>query len=516
MDRRLYRQLYRQLTRRRPALLCLVVTLSVGVPVWAAEAPPTPPFLDVTATVGLDFVHDNGMTGKLYFAEVMGAGVALFDFDNDGDLDLYFPQGHLLAEPLPQNLASDRLYRNDSAPDPAPNFRFVDVTAKAGLAPGGYGMGVASGDFDNDGWVDLYVTNYGENQLLRNRGDGTFEEVSAQALRNRQKTTTLGTVAADFNGDGWLDLYVANDMMANQLWLNQKDGTFLDEAMLGGCAVSGEGLAQASMGVVAEDFDLDSDFDLFMTHLTQEHNTHYQNEGQGFFRDTSVATGLGNPSWEQTGFGIAALDFDNDGDLDLLVANGAIKHKQELLRLRDPYPLHERNQLFLNRGNGRFDEVTATAGPAFERSEVSRGVASGDLDQDGDVDVVIANNHGPARVLLNQVGSRAPWLGLRLLESHGRDALGAQVTVVRQNGPPLVRRVASDGSYGSAKDPRLTIGLGFGPGGPGTDPTVLRLQVDWPGGQSEVWDAPRLRQYTVLRQGSGRPLLAQPSGGAHP
>jgi hypothetical protein len=559
----------------------------------AAEAPL---FEDATEATGLDFVHFNGMSGELYFCEMVGPGAALLDYDLDGDLDLFLVQGSMLGDrpieeaTFPPRHAlplSDRLYRNDPGPE---GPRFTDVTAESGLAALGtasYGMGVASGDYDNDGRPDLYVTGFGANRLLRNAGPGadgriTFEDVTEAsgaddprwsvsatfadidrdgwldlyvgnyvsytlATHKRCRAATgapdycgplsyppqtdrllrnlgpgedgtvrfedisrrsgieqvtggaLGVVAADFDRDGWLDLYVANDGVANQMWINAGDGTFTDQALLGGSALNQDGHPEAGMGVDAGDFDNDGDEDLFLSHLDLETNTLYRSAGDGRFEDVTTATGLGPPSWEATGFGTAFLDFDNDGLLDLFVLNGAVKVVEELAREGDPHPLHQENQLFHNLGGGRFVEVTDRAGSAFEPSEVSRGAAVGDLDNDGDADLVLGNNAGPARILLNRVGSENAWLGLRLLDG-GRDALGAWVEVVRDGAPSLWRRVSSGGGYASARDPRVLFGLGER-GGAGT--AVREVRVTWPGGAVERFAVPGIDRYSTLERGQG-------------
>ncbi len=539
-------------------------------------------FVDRAAASGVDFVHFNGMSGELYFPENVGAGAALFDYDQDGDLDLYLVQGAMLGgkaleeasfpprHPLP---LTDRLYRNDFEDG---TLRFTDVTAESGLAARGYGMGVAVGDVDNDGWPDVYVTNFGRNELWSNTGHGGFRNVTREAgvgerrwsvpaafadldqdgwldlyvgnyvdwsfanhkecviatgardychplsfkaqpdriFRNtgrgasftdmtsrwgadREFGGALGVVTADFDGDGRLDVYVANDKMPNQLWLGQSDGTFVNEALLGGCSVSGDGQPEASMGVDAGDFDNDGDVDLFMAHLNAETNTLYVNDGRALFRDTTRESSLGAPSLDFTGFGAAWLDYDNDSWLDLLVVNGAVQILEELARRGEPYPLHQPNQLFRNVGGRRFEEVSARAGEVFELSEVSRGVALGDVDNDGDMDAVVTNNNGPVRLLVNQVGHAAPWLGLRLVDVNGRDALGARVAVERAGAPTLWRRARTDGSFASANDPRVLVGLG------GTA-EVREVRVHWPGGHVEAWRDVPAGRYTTLTEGTGQ------------
>jgi hypothetical protein len=566
------------------SLLCLLVTAGAG----ASEPAADPPFSDEAAAWGIDFVHFNGMSGELYLPEITGAGCALLDYDGDGDLDAYLVQGSLLgpgktladatfppAYPLP---LSDRLYRNDSevGPDGRWRVRFVDVTERSGLASlaTSYGMGVATGDFNGDGWVDLYLASYGSNRLLRNRGDGTFEDVTAASgtddprwnvaasfidydrdgrldlylasyvdfsmsrhtvcrmpsgapdycgpltyspqpdrlFRNRgdgtfedvsagsgilaERGSGLGTVAADFDGDGWTDLYVANDGMANFLWINRHDGTFENDAVLAGCAVDREGNAQASMGVVAEDVDGDGDEDLFMTHLTGQTNTFYLASGDGLFHDRTVQTGLGPESFPFTGFGTAFLDYDNDGDLDLLVGNGAVIKIEERINQGDPLPLDQPNQLFRSLGGLRFEEATATAGPPFAVAEVTRGLALGDVDGDGGPDALMTNNAGPARLLVDRAGRGGHWVGARVVAG-GTDAIGARLEIAAAGGTTLWRRVHTDGSYASASDPRVLVGLGAAE-------RLAAVRVHWSagtgGGVTEVRDLPADRYLVLYRE----------------
>ncbi len=545
-------------------------------------------FTDRAEEVGIDFVHFNGMSGEFYISEMMGAGGAMFDLDNDGDLDIYLVQGQMLGpgKTLDQALIPprgalplmDRLYRNDLEvhADGTRTLRFTDVTDASGLGVRAYGMGVATGDFDNDGWVDVYRTRLGPNHLFRNNGDGTFTDVSDQTgtsdprwsvsasfvdvdrdgwldlyvgnylnhsvdeeircftptgerdycgprhytpvpdrlYRNRRDGTfvdvtaeaqvageygsALGVVAADFDADGWADIYVANDGEPNHLWINQQDGRFRNSALLAGAALNSLGSAEGSMGVDAGDFDADGDEDLFMTHLVTETNTLYINDGSALFEDRSAMVGLGVPSLAYTGFGTAWFDFDNDGWLDLLVANGAVRTLEALVRATDPFPLHEPNQLFRNLGTGRFEEVTGRAGAVFELSEVSRGAAFGDVDNDGDVDVLVTTNNGPARLLINHVGQRNRWVGLRLVGGPGpRDMLGARVGVFRDEGPTLWRRARADGSYASANDPRVLVGLGEAA-------TVPRIRVVWPSGRVEDWTDIVVGRWTTLTEGTGQ------------
>lgn len=546
-------------------------------------------FSEQAEAAGLDFVHVNGMSGRFYDAEIFGPGVGLLDYDNDGDLDVYLVQGQMLGAaasspprlPPPPRLRDpgplrDRLFRNDLQvhPDGTRTLRFTDVTDQSGIDARGYGMGVATGDYDNDGWVDLYVTRLGSNALFRNNGNGTFTDVSAPSgtdqrawsiaasfvdvdrdgwldlyvgnylsystdtdvdcfglagerdycppaayrpvrdrlYRNRGDGTfvdvtaaalgpafgaALGVATADFDGDGWVDIYVANDSDENQLWINQRNGTFRDTGLLSGVALNAAGRPEASMGVDAGDFDNDGDEDIVITNLTGEGIALYVNDGSGVFEERSVPTGLRPASLPYTGFGAAWFDFDNDTWLDVLTVNGAVRTIEALARARDPFPLHQRKQLFRNVG-GRFEDVTGRAGPAFELSDVGRGAAFGDLDNDGDIDVVVGHNNGRVRLLVNDVGNRGHWVGLRLVGTNRRrDMVGARVGVVRRDGSVLWRRARADGSYGSANDPRVLVGLGDA-----TDPP--RVRVVWPSGRTEEWSGVSVDRWTTLQEGTGR------------
>ncbi|HEX9671601.1 MAG TPA: CRTAC1 family protein [Thermoanaerobaculia bacterium] len=579
---------------RRPVVLPLAPLLLVLVAASSVENDAAPElFVDAAAASGLDFVHFNGMSGELYFPEMMGPGGALFDYDGDGDLDVYLVQGAMLGPGKTPAQATmpprGRLYRNDLrvAADGARTLRFTDVTEASGIDARANGMGVATGDFDNDGRLDLFLAHDGPDQLLRNRGDGTFEDVTARTgvsdplwsvgasffdfdrdgwldlyvvnyvdfplaknppcyaassrrdycgpadfppapdrlYRNRGKDAAgrvafedvsaragiagaaapgpgLGVVAFDADRDGWQDLYVAEDGVANRLWMNRRDGTFRDEAPLAGAAVNRLGRPEGSMGVDAGDFDADGDEDLFMTHLDGETNTLYVNDGGGLFEDRTVESGLAQGSLPFTSFGTWWLDVENDGWLDLFIANGAVRIQETLARTGDPFPLAQTNQLYKNLGKEaagrvRFAEATAEAGAVFGRPAVGRGAAFGDVDEDGDTDILVCNNNGPVRLLLNQAGSRNPWLGLRLLDRGGRDALGARVEVAREGAPALWRRAHSDGSYASASDPRVLVGLGAAP-------RVTGVRVLWPDGAAESFPPPALGRYTTLEQGTGR------------
>jgi len=552
----------------RLPLALAVVALDVGLgllPLGPAAAGEGGWFRDATAAVGLTFRHHNGATGELYFAEIMGPGGALFDLDGDGDLDLYIPQGETLGTVPPESSApgvatglAGGLFRNDLLPagNPGESLHLVEISRAAGLPRGVYGMGVAVGDVDDDGFPDLYLTALGDNHLLRNLGNGAFEDVTATTGTGERRWSVgavffdfdrdghldlyvvnyvdftpaknkfcpdptgapdycgpaaypplpdrlfhnlgggtfedvsgpsgitalpasgLGAVSGDFDGDGLPDLYVANDGMGNHLFLTQGDGTFRDEAALAGCAVSALGVKEASMGIAIGDADGEGGEDLLLTHLHGETNTLYLGDGRGLFRDATEVSGLATPSFRSTGFGTGFFDLDNDGDLDLYVGNGHVTlfaGRGRGLALED--------QLFRNRGDGHFDEVPATeAGEAFARREVSRGTAFGDVDNDGDTDLLLVHNDGPARLLLNEGADGGAWIGVRTLTAEGRDARDTRVEVLRSGKPPLLRRVRSEGSYASANDPRVLAGLGL----PRTAPSPLTLRLTAPDGRRRV------------------------------
>ncbi|MXZ71196.1 MAG: CRTAC1 family protein [Acidobacteria bacterium] len=547
-------------------------------------------FVDRAVETGLRFTHVNGMTGQFYQSEMMAPGVALFDYDNDGDLDVYLAQGETLGEGSPilpppaDQPPGDRLFRNDLAvgPDGMRILRFTDVTDAAGIPADGYGMGVATGDYDNDGWIDLYLTRFGPNRMLRNqgdgtfadvsaatgtddpswgvpatffdydrdglldlfvgnyltytleshspcfapsgpmdycppevslprpdvlyrnRGDGTFEDVTAAAGLGREFGPALGATAADFDGDGWLDLFVANDQRENQLWINQQDGTFRNDALIQGAALGSSGEAKADMGVDAGDFDNDGDEDLFITELAGQGSTLYVNGG-GSFSDRSAAFGIRAASLPHTGFGVGWIDIDNDGWLDIVAVNGSVVLNLEEYSSDNPFALQQRNQVFRNLGGTRFEVATDRAGAVFTLSEVSRGLAFGDVDNDGDTDLVLANAAGPARLLMNEVGQDRHWIGLRLVAGAPagggaavRDQTGTRVAVTATDGVTRHRRARADGSYASAHDPRLLVGLGDAA-------NPVDVQVIWPNGSVEAWSDVPVDTYTTLTRGDGGP-----------
>ena len=524
-----------------------------------------PYFRDVTTAMALDFKHVNGFSAERRLVETMGSGGALFDFDNDEDLDLYLVQGNALS-PSTEPLLTNRLYRNDAGV-------FVDVTMSANVGDMGYGLGAVAADYNSDGYRDLYVTNLGKNVLYRNNGDGTFTDVTEQAgvgctllsasaafadidrdgdldlyvcnyveyaletdipcyynnslriycgpneyhgiadvlYRNNgdgtftditesagvyePTTRGLGVVFTDVNADGWVDIYVANDMSPNTLFINQGNGTFQEEGVLRGVAYNGDGLANGSMGIDAGDYDNDGDIDLWVSNFSLEANCLMQNDGEGYFEDVTFDTNLADPSFYALGFGTRFIDFDNDGWLDILVGNGHIwdNVKQIDPKMRYAQPV----QLFRNRGGGSengvaFTEITDKAG-FDETPYVVRGMLFGDIDMDGDVDVVLCQSNRPAIILSNEVGNTNAWLTVKLVGADGNtDAIGAQVRL-EAGGTTLLREVICGASYLSGNDLCLFFGLG-------DSERVDDIQIRWHDGDVQQLGAVPLRQVITFSQ----------------
>jgi enediyne biosynthesis protein E4 len=530
-------------------------------------------FADVSDAVGIDFMHDAGDLSKYQLVQLHGSGVALFDFDGDGWLDIY-----LLTQGGPSSTSINRLYRNMG------DGTFKDVTAGSGLGFAGYSTGVAIGDVNNDGWPDVLVTQYGGVKLFLNRGDGSFADVSKESgLANPQwgssasfvdydkdgwldlvivnyldidpnkvchnadglraycgpnwfpGTVTrlfrnltgaaghpgggvrfedvtvkaglakapgpgLGVYCADFNGDGWPDIFVANDGKPNHLWINQGDGAFTEQAILYGLAVDAMGQAQAGMGVAAGDVDGDGRFDLYVAHLSTEHNTLWQQQARrGQFQDRTAHAGLLRSDWRGTGFGTLMGDFDQNGWLDIAVVNGAafrytLTPNPDLGDHLKDYS--ERNQLFRNEGLGKFRDISRHNVAMCGTPNVARALAAGDLDGDGALDLVYTTVAGRARVLRNIARRRGHWLLARAFDPRlKRDAYGAEVTV-RAGGRALLRIVNPADSFQSSSDPRAHFGLGAAG-------QYESIQVRWPDGLVEVFPGGPADRIVVLQRGGG-------------
>jgi hypothetical protein len=528
-------------------------------------------FVDASDESGLDFVYDHGGTGERYMNETMGSGLGLVDLDVDGWLDVYFAQAAATpgyAAPAPM---LNTLLRG------GPGAVFSHVPAAAGTASGGYSDGIAIGDYDNDGFPDIYVSNFGPNEMYRNNGDGTFTEVGAalgvddadwgfsaawgdldndgdldlyvvnyvdfgydnhkfcgspqRGLRaychpdiynaqadklyrnNGDGSFTeigelagiaetidgkgLGVMLADYDNDGDMDIYVANDSTRNFLYTNMGDSTFFDDGLLAGVAFNEDGQAEAGMGVDWGDFDRDGLLDVVVTNLDLETNSLYRNLGAGAFADVSFAAGVGEPSLLDVGFGVHWFDPDNDADLDLFVTNGHII--DNIAEFRDNLEFAQRNHLFINDGAGAMTERSRDLGPGMALVKVGRGSAVGDIDNDGDLDVMITNNGQRGDYLRNEGGNAAgSWIQLRLLGVRAnRTAAGARVVLraVDADLPDLVREVAAGSSYCSVGDPRLHVGLGAA--------TAVDVEIRWPGGEVETIQALPAGRLYLVREGSG-------------
>lgn len=530
---------------------------------------------DVTAGSGIVWKHDNALTDQKYLIETMGGGGALLDYDGDGLLDIFLVNSGATKVYKPKSPITNALYRNRG------DGTFEDVTAKAGAAGNGaFGMGCAVGDFDNDGDPDIYVTAYGGNQLLRNRGDATFEDITVLAgvglkswstsaawldynrdglldlfvanycgwspennpfcgidkpgqraychpdlfaglpstlFRNRGDGTFedvskkahvfdppskgLGVVAADFDEDGWIDIFVANDAVQNFLFHNNGDGTFEETALLAEVAYSTVGKPQSGMGCDFGDLDGDGHLDIIVTNLDQELNTIFRNNGDGTFSDVTLQSGLGSTSLLQSGFGVKFVDTDNDGDLDIFVVNGHILDNIQLFKEKVTYA--EPPFLFENLGAGKLRDSTAESGKALTKPFVGRALCVGDIDNDGDPDFLEVTNGQRPVVFRNDGGNQSGnWLGIVLEgKKSNRQGVGARV-VVDVQGRRLVRFQNGGGSYCAAHDPRCLVGLG-------KSTKADRVEITWPSGVVDVLTNVESGRYIPVREGSNPAVSAR-------
>lgn len=552
---------------------------SIGRGVQAKIIPPK--FIDATSTLGLSFRNMASHTSKKYLIETMGAGVALFDYDNDGRLDIFVVNGAPLADPTPKGTIPqksgpkywNRLYHQKQ------DGTFEDVTEKAGLQGVGYGMGVAVGDYDNDGYEDLYVTGYGGNKLYHNNGDGTFTDVTDKAGVGGSGWSTsaawvdldgdglldlvvlryltwdfddiwcgehkegyraychpdyfkpitplvyhndgnghftevsekigvakpgkgLGIAIADYDRDGDIDLFVANDSMAEFLYHNKGDGTFEDVALISGVAVDGEGHTFAGMGVDFADYNNDGFPDLVITDLASQMYALYRNNGDGTFTYESYPSGLGRMTMTHSGWGVRFLDYDNDGCKDLLIAQG---HDLDTIELTFPN-LRYREPMLLARNTGHgFEDVSAEAGSVFREAWVGRGLAIGDIDNDGRLDAVVTTNDGPLYVLRNATPTPNHWLILKLVgHKSNRDAIGAEVKVVTGK-IVQVATVTTAGSYLSSSDKRVHFGLG-------AETVAAAIEIRWPSGIRQTLKNVRADQILQVDEPSGSVVGKDTSG----
>jgi hypothetical protein len=547
---------------------------SRGVKAQPRGKPSGKPFLsrltDVAEQAGLTHpVIYGGVNSKSYIIEVVGCGLAFLDYDNDGWLDIFVLNGTRL-EGDPAGV-TNRLYKNNR------DGSFSDVTAKAGLTRTGWASAVTVGDYDNDGFDDIFVTYYGHNVLYRNNGNGTFSDVTERAgltqnvrygsgcswvdydrdgrldlfVANYLNTTLdklpkpgenpdctwkgvpvncgprglpagfvqlfhnngdgtfsevskssgvaaaagsypMTVVAADYDNDGWPDIYVACDSTPSWLFHNQHDGTFREEALERGVALSEDGVEQAGMGVAVGDYDLDGTLDIFKTNFADDTNVLYRNDGKGNFDDITIRSGIGVET-RYVGWGTGMIDLDNDGYPDLFIATGSVYPEVE--RKLPSYPFHSPRLVFRNLGDGRFEELVEEAGPGIADAHASRGCAFGDFDNDGDIDILVMNMNEPPSLLRNDVTSGGHWLKVLLVGSKtNHSAIGSRVTAsygkFRQ-----AQEVMAQSSFYSVNDRRLHFGLG--------PETTADLSIRWTNGAIESMQRVAANQLVVIREGAG-------------
>ena len=533
----------------------MATILAVATLAQVKESRPTAPtpaeFVDVTSSLGVQFQHAAPHTSKKYLLETMGSGVALFDYDNDARLDLFVVNGAEINDPsspgtIPQKTGPkywNRLYHQK------PDGTFQDVTEQAGLQGAGYGMGVAVGDYDNDGFEDLFVAGYGGNHLYHNNGNGTFTDVTDKAgvagggwstsadwvdldgdglldlvvVRYLQwdfndiwcgerkqgyrsfchpdefqaiaplvyhndgnghftditkqagfakSGKGLGIAIADFNGDGHIDVFIANDSVSEFLYQNVGDGTFEEVGLFAGVGVDGDGHAYAGMGVDFADYENDGLPDIVVSDLAYQKYSLYHNNGDGTFAYSSDSTGLGAMTFLHSGWGMRFIDYDNDGWKDLLVAQA---HVMDTIELNYPQ-LRYREPMLLARNTGQgFVDVSNQSGAVFDEPWASRGMAIGDIDNDGRLDAVITENGGPMHILHNETSTQNHWLTLNLVgHKSNRDAIGAAVKIITAQGQQYAT-VTTCGSYLSSGDKRVHFGLGL-------QSTIKEINIRWPSG----------------------------------
>jgi enediyne biosynthesis protein E4 len=592
--RELVPELARRLMDRRLAL-CLVFSLFVPfIPLWTQTSIPSAigtttgartlgaaeaKFTDVTAALGVNFRNLASHTSKKYLIETMGGGAALFDYDNDGLLDLFLVNGAPLTDPTPKGTIPqktgpqywNRLYHQKR------DGTFEDVTEKAGLQGSGYGMGVAVGDYDNDGNADLFVTAYGGNRLYHNNGDGTFTDVTERAGVGGGGWSTsaawvdldndglldlivlrymewdfgdiwcgphqpgfrsycdpklfppatplvyhndgdghfteiskkiglskpgkgLGIAFADYDRDGRLDLCIANDSMFQFLYHNKGDGTFEEVGLMAGVSVDGEGGTYAGMGVDFADYDNDGLPDLLITDLGNQAYALYKNNGDGTFTYTTFASGLADITRPHSGWGFRFMDFDNNGWKDLLIAQG---HDMDNVELTTPNLRYREPPILIRNTEGKFADISRSGGSVFNEPWVGRGMALGDIDNDGRLDAVITTNDGAVHILRNETLRRNHWLILKLVgHRSNRDAIGAEVKLTTSKGIQF-QTVTTAGSYLSSSDKRVHFGLG-------TEGVADKVEIRWPSGIVQVLEAVPADQILQVDE----PLRGEVSHGA--
>jgi len=555
------------LGRLSALVLAVVLPLALAPLPAPAQSEGGIQFADGTAYAGITFRHNSGAYGRKYLPETMGSGLAVFDFDNDGWPDIFFANGtNWPGHPGPPTYSA--LYRNDR------DGTFTDVTKAAGLAVPMFAIGVTAGDYDNDGWKDLYVTAIGGNHLFRNlgngtfadvtatsgtrgpgtfgtsamffdydrdgyldivvanyvtwtidkdlfctldgktksyctpesyrgesptlfhnRGDGTFEDVTRKAGLFDPTSKALGVAFIDHDGDGWPDFVLANDTQPNKLYRNNQDGTFTDVGTTAGIAFGETGVARAGMGVDAGDYSGSGRPSLLIGNFANEMIGLYHNEGNGLYVDEAPASAVGRASMLTLAFGIFFFDYDLDGRLDIFAGNG---HVADDINAVQPRVTHaQRPHVFRNLGERRFEPVSATLGPALQQAIVARGAAFGDLDNDGDLDVVVSTNNGPAKLFRNDGGNRNRFVRVKTIGTKSnRDGIGARVTVTLAGGAKEWQYVHTGSSYCSQSDTALTFGLG-------AQQRVESIEVEWPSGQVDRTGPVVANQVAFVEEGRG-------------
>jgi enediyne biosynthesis protein E4 len=525
-------------------------------------------FVDVTSQAGIHFKHNTGAFGKKYLPETMGSGVCVIDYDNDGWPDIFLVNSmdwpeHKTGKSYPAlyhnnhdgtftdvtreaglaietyglgcavgdydndgyddlyltTVGSNHLYHNLG------NGKFVDVTAKAGVASPGFSASAVWFDYDNDGKLDLFVTHYIEwsiekdqyctldnknksyctpqtykgesSHLYHNKGNGVFEDVTKKAGLSDPTSKALGVALIDYDNDGWMDLFVSNDTEPNKLYRNNHDGTFTDVAVNAGVAFSDSGRVRAGMGTDVGDIDGSGFPSLVIGNFTNESTSLYKNDGSGLFADESMHSGIGQATVQSLTFGCFFLDYDLDGRLDVVAANGHVSDDiavvQPTLRYAQPMGVYR------NIGNRKFENVSGKLGAAIEKPVVGRGLAYADFDNNGDLDLVITANNGLARVLRNENANQNDLLRVKLIGTKSnRDAIGAKVTLTTNSVASLVRMVKSGSSYLSQSELPLTFGLGK----PG-NVTSARLQITWPSGRKDAITGVKPNQFVTIQEGKG-------------
>src|SRR6266704_423195 len=448
-------------------------------------------FVDVAREAGLTIPNVWGGTyHKRYIIEAKGSGLAFFDYDHDGWLDIYLTNGTRFNTDWPSGKApTSHLYKNNR------DGTFTDVTEKSGLARTGWQTGVCVGDYDNDGWDDLFCCFWGHNILFHNNGDGTFTDVCAKSgILKPGPRYSITAVSYDFDNDGWPDIYVAVDSEPSILFHNNHDGTFTDVAVIAGCAYSENGHEQAGMGVAVADYDCDGWFDIFKTNFADDTCNLYHNNGDGTFSDVTFSSGIGIHN-QYVAWGCGFIDFDNDGWPDILQING---HVYPEIEGHDTGQTYKNPRLvYKNLGDGRFKEVSSEMGAGISERFSSRGAAFGDYDNDGDIDALVLNMNDPPSLLRNDGGNQQNWIKIKLIGTKcNRTAIGARVRVVTGK-RAQIDEVHSGSSVMSQSDLRLHFGLG-------EFQTVDLIEVRWPTTQKvERFTQVKANQILTIREGSG-------------